>query len=123
MAEQSKSPDMRLTAYPQTSSDKERELEAVLRQDPTNVHAKKTLAFTYYTNQKFQAAIELYFQLATQDPADPAVHFYTGNTLYRLRSYGAAVAAWEKAIACDSTGIYRERAEQRIAMARQTPAH
>ena len=113
--------DHRLTAHPKTSSDREAELEALLLRDPSNVNAKKTLAFTYYTNQKYQKAIELYFQLSTQDLRDPSIHFYMGNTLFRLKSYGAAVASWEKAIECDSTGIYRERAEQRIALARQNP--
>ena len=78
---------------------------------------KKTLAFTYYTNQKFKEAIELYFQLTTEAADDPAVHFYMGNTLFRLRSLQSAITAWKLAQERDPSGIYTERAHQRIIMA------
>ena len=107
----------RLTAYPQTSAEKEAQLEELIRQDPGNSHAKKTLAFTYYTNQKYEKAIRLYSQLSQQDGKDPAVHFYMGNTLYRLKSFQEAIQSWERAIEMDTTGIYKERAQQRIDMA------
>ena len=110
----------RLTAYPQTSAEKEQQLEELLRQDPGNIHAKKTLAFTYYTNHKYEEAIDLYKQLSEQDAHDPAVHFYMGNTLYRLKEFDNAIASWERAIERDTTGIYKERAQQRIDMARST---
>ena len=110
----------RLTRYPRSSSEKEMQLENILEKDPGNLHAKKTLAFTYYTNQKFRKAIELYFRLSTEAADDPAVHFYMGNTLFRLQSFQSAVAAWLKAIDKDTSGIYTERARQRISMTRET---
>jgi len=111
---------LRLTAYPNSTTEKEGQLEELLRQDPKNLHAKKTLAFTYYTNHRYDAAMELYVQLVQQDGADPAVHFYMGNTLYRLQDFERAVASWQQAIDTDQTGIYRERAQQRIDMTRST---
>ena len=108
----------RLTSYPRTGSEKERELQELLDRAPDDLQTKKTLAFTYYTNQKFQAAAELYLQLSAHAADDPAVHFYLGNTLFRLKSFKAAMEAWRKAILCDGAGIYGDRARERIEMAR-----
>lgn len=106
-----------ITLHPQTSSDKEHELEGLLREEPGNLHVKKTLAFAYYTNQKYPEAMRLYYQLAVEALEDPAVHFYMGNTLFRMRNYRLAVISWRKALEKDRGGAFAQRVEERITMA------
>lgn len=105
--------DPRFTKHPKASTERELELEQALEDDPENEDLLSLLAFIRYTNQRYPEAFEIYSRIMGRS-RDPAVHFYAGNTLYRLRSYRAAVGAWQKAVVYDTAGLYRDRAQQRI---------
>jgi len=107
-----------LTSYPRATTARERELEARLAQSPDNIELKKALAFTLYTNQKFERSVALYVEVAAADPSDPNAYFYQGNGLYRLGQLTRAIELWEKAIEVDTVGVYSERAGERVAMAK-----
>ena len=108
-----------ITLHPQTSTEKELELERLLSEDPGSLHVKKTLAFAYYTKQKYQKAMRLYYQLAVEALDDPAVHFYMGNTLFRMRNYRLAIISWRKTLEKDTDGAFSKRVEERISMANE----
>ncbi len=110
--------DPRFTTHPRTPEDHERELEAHLAREPGNETVMKSLAFARYTNQRYREAYELYAHLLGRSN-DAAVAFYAGNTMFRLGSLRAAIGAWTKAMQYDTAGIYRDRASERIAMAKE----
>lgn len=105
------------TAHPRTPTERERELEDLLAKDPENESLLKSLAFARYSNQNWSGAFEIYVRLM-RSSKDPAVHFYAGNTMFRLQNFRTAIGAWERSIQLDTAGLFKDRALERVSMAR-----
>ena len=103
------------TNYSNKTSDEEIEkLEALLAENPDDIHILDWVAFTHYSNQNFKRSIELYQQLLDKEPSTASFHYFIANSYYREGLLDQAKDEWSKAIELDVKGKFSKKARQRI---------
>jgi tetratricopeptide (TPR) repeat protein len=74
------------------------QLEEMLRSNPESLEVREWLAFRYYTVARYQEAADHYQDLIRRGHRSGVQHFHLGNTYYKMKRYGSAVEAWQKAV-------------------------
>jgi len=98
-----------------TSKEELEKLEALLAENPDDIHILDWVAFTHYSNQNFRRSIELYNLLLDKEPSTASFHYFIANSYYREGLPEKAKNAWEKAIELDVKGKFSKKARQRLA--------
>ncbi len=107
--------DRIFTNYSNKTSEEEiAKLEALLAENPEDIHILDWVAFTHYSNQNYKRAIELYMMLLAKEPTTASFHYFIANSYFRENSYGEARASWTKAIEYDVKGKFSKKARQRL---------
>ena len=103
------------TNYSNKTSDEEiAKLEALLAENPDDIHILDWVAFTHYSNQNFKRSIELYRLLLEKEPSTASFHYFIANSFYREDRYAEARESWTKAIELDVKGKFSKKARQRL---------
>jgi len=72
-----------------------RQAEEMLLREPENESVMDWLAFTYYTSDLVEKAIELYVKLLTKVQDKPEYFFYLANCYYKSGLFSDAIENWE----------------------------
>jgi Flp pilus assembly protein TadD len=103
------------TNYSKKTSEEEiAKLEALLAENPDDIHILDWVAFTHYSNQNFERAIELYSKLLEKEPSTASFHYFIANAYYHRGDTTKARDSWEQAIKLDVKGKFSRKARQRI---------
>lgn len=94
------------------------ELEKQLEEDPDNPDILDWLAFTYYTNQMLEKAVETYQRAIAIDYDNSDRHFYLANAYYKLGQVDRALEEWEIVISLKPDSKQAKKAEERIEKAK-----
>lgn len=97
-----------------TSEEEISKLEALLAENPDDIHILDWVAFTHYSNQNFKRSIELYKLLLEKEPSTASFHYFIANSYYREEFYKEALESWKKAIELDIKGKFSKKARQRL---------
>jgi tetratricopeptide (TPR) repeat protein len=97
-----------------TSAEEISKLEALLAENPEDIHILDWVAFTHYSNQNFKRSIELYKQLLEKEPTTASFYYFIANSYYREGFYDEAKTSWTKAIELDVKGKFSKKARQRL---------
>lgn len=108
--------DAVLTQYSQAPLDIE-ELLKVYEDDPKNLQVLDCIAFSYYTKDELDKALEFYKKITQVEPKQSAAHYYIGNILFRKKQIVAAMMSWKKVIKLDPGSKLAENAADRVEMA------
>ena len=108
--------DGMLTQYSQAPLDID-ELLRMHEANPDNLNVLDCIAFSYYTQDDLDRALEYYKKILEQDDTLANAHYYVGNVLFRRRQLVAAMMSWKKVIALDPDGKLAKNAQERIDMA------
>lgn len=102
----------RYGAVPHADVEEMRRLVAI---DAENLDLKDMLAFTLYSQDRLDEAMELYKELLNNRHKPAQQRLYLGNCYYRKRLYHLAVKEWEWVAAMDEASPeLREKARQRV---------
>jgi len=107
--------DRFITDYRKEPLDQVAEVRRMLEADPNNPELMDWLAFVYYSNKMWDAAIQLYEKLLAQGYRPPTQRLYLGNALYKKGLRVLALNEWRKAIELDDDGSVTKKARERIA--------
>lgn len=105
-----------LTQYSQAPLDIE-ELLRMHEANPDNINVLDCIAFSYYTKDDLDKALEYYKKILAKDPSQSNAHYYVGNVLFRRRQLVAAMMSWKKVVALDGDSKLAKNAQERIEMA------
>ena len=97
-----------------TSPEEIEKLEALLAENPEDIHILDWVAFTHYSNQGYDRAIELYKRLLEKEPSTASFHYFIANAFYKTGSLDEARLHWEKAIELDVKGKFSKKARERL---------
>lgn len=105
-----------LTQYSQAPLDID-ELLRMHEANPENLNVLDCIAFSYYTQDDLDKALQYYQKILAQDGDQANAHYYVGNVYFRRRQLVAAMMSWKKVIALDPEGKLAKNAQERIDMA------
>ena len=97
-----------------TSQEEIEKLEALLAENPEDIHILDWVAFTHYSNQNYDRAIELYERLLDKEPSTASFHYFIANAYYKKGNHDSARNEWEKAIELDVKGKFSKKARERL---------
>lgn len=106
-----------ITDYRKEPLDQVAEVRKMLEADPDNPELQDWLAFVYYSNGMWDAAIALYEKLIKQRYRVPSQRLYLGNALYKKGLKVLAINEWRKAEELDKDGNVAKKARERISTA------
>jgi tetratricopeptide (TPR) repeat protein len=86
--------DMVFTQYSMGDGSGAAEVEAMLSSDPDNPDLLDWAAFTNYTNNNFEKALELYHRALSINDDIPQTYYYLGTIYGRLENYREALKYW-----------------------------
>ena len=89
-------------------------LEALLAENPNDIHILDWVAFTQYSNQNYKRAIELYEQLIAKEPSTASFHYFLANAYFKLGRLAEAKGEWQNAIKLDVKGKFSKKAAERL---------
>jgi len=108
-------PNKPFTNYSKGTSPEEIEkLEALLAENPDDIHILDWVAFTHYSNQGYERAIELYKRLLEKEPSTASFHYFVANAYFKTGAMHDARHHWEKAIELDVKGKFSKKARERL---------
>lgn len=90
------------------------ELEEQLKQDPENPDLLDWLAFMYYSNKKYQEAIDTYRRAIAINYDNEHQHYYLANSYYQLGQMERAIEEWEVVLELKPGSKLAHNAEERI---------
>ncbi len=90
------------------------ELEEQLKQDPENPDLLDWLAFMYYSNKKYQEAIDTYRRAIAINYDNEHQHYYLANSYYQLGQIERAIEEWEVVLELKPGSKLAHNAEERI---------
>jgi tetratricopeptide (TPR) repeat protein len=90
------------------------ELEEQLKQDPENPDLLDWLAFMYYSNKKYQEAIDTYRRAIAINYDNEHQHYYLANSYYQLGQLERAIEEWEVVLELKPGSKLAHNAEERI---------
>jgi Flp pilus assembly protein TadD len=109
------SSDKNFTDYARRTSDEEiQKLEALLAENPEDIHILDWVAFTHYSNSNYPRAIELYRRLLEREPATASFHYFIANSYFKAGLLAQARSSWETAIELDVKGKFSKKARERL---------
>lgn len=111
--------DRLITEYRKEPLDTVQEVRKMLEADPDNPELMDWLAFVYYSNHMWDAAIQLYERLVKQGYRAATQRLYLGNALYKKGLKTVAIQEWKKCIELDKTGNVAKKAQARLEEASQ----
>lgn len=114
-----KKKDAQLTNYEAGSGEGLDEIRAALQKDPENDKLKDWLAFSLYSNNQVQEAIQIYIGLAGRHPENITYHYYLGNSYAKLGQVQRAIERWKEVVSIDPYGKMGRKAQARIDQAKK----
>jgi len=105
--------DEALTQYQAGSGDGIEEIKAQLAADPENEDIQEWLAFSYYSNEQVDEALELYVKLTESFPDKASHQYYLGNCYSKKEDHARAIAAYDRVLELEPASKMRKRAEAR----------
>lgn len=109
-----------ITEYRKEPMDSVREVLKMLEADPENPELQDWLAFVYYTNEMWDAAVDIYKKLIKQGFRVASQRLYLGNALYKKGLHSAAISEWLRVAELDPTGPLGRKARKRLDEARES---
>ncbi len=97
-----------------TSPEEIEKLEALLAENPEDIHILDWVAFTHYSNKNYDRAIELYKLLLEKEPSTASFHYFIANAYFKQGSQDNAKFEWERAIELDVKGKFSKKARERL---------
>jgi cytochrome c-type biogenesis protein CcmH/NrfG len=89
------------SATPPVSAEEINRLEAIVRNDPTNLQALITLGNLYFDSNQYQKAIDAYERSLAIDPKNPDVRTDLGIMYRAVKDYDKAVMEFREAARID----------------------
>ena len=106
--------DGRLTVYKKGSGEGISEIQELLRADPTNRQLQEWLAFSYYTNDQLDEAIDLYLRIVERDEDDAMPHYYLANCYFKRGYVDLAREQWDLVVSLEPHSHLADKARVRI---------
>lgn len=103
-----------ITDYRKEPLDQVAEVRKMLEADPDNPELLDWLAFVYYSNGMWDAAVSIYEKLIKQGYRVPSQRLYLGNALFKKGLKVLALNEWRKAEELDKNGSVARKARDRI---------
>jgi tetratricopeptide (TPR) repeat protein len=94
----------------------------MLEADPENSELQDWLAFVYYSNGMWDAAIRVYEKLIRNGYRVPTQRLYLGNALFKKGLRVLALNEWRKAAEIDDHGTIARKAKERILSVEDAPS-
>lgn len=108
--------DGMLTQYSQAPLDID-ELLRMHEANPDNLNVLDCIAFSYYTQDELDKALQFYKKILEKDATQVNAHYYVGNVLFRRRQLVAAMMSWKKVITLSPGSKLAKNAQERVEMA------
>jgi cytochrome c-type biogenesis protein CcmH/NrfG len=106
--------DAKLTQYQKGSGEGVDELRQQLASDPDNLTVKEWLAFSLYTNNLFEEAVDHYRVLVEREPKKSSHAYYLANCYARKGKIQEAMMLWERVVLAGPTTSMGRKAKARF---------
>jgi tetratricopeptide (TPR) repeat protein len=112
--------ELTFTSYrsQQVSQEELDRLEALLAESPDDLQVMDWVAFAQYCTGNYDRSIDLYRRCIDREPQTASYYYFLGNALYKKNAKDEAVRNWEMATNLDTVGLFRRKAEEKLAKAR-----
>jgi tetratricopeptide (TPR) repeat protein len=113
--------ELELTSYKnkQVSEEELANLEGLLEASPDDLQILDWVAFAHYCSGNYERSVELYRRCIDREPQTASYYYFLGNALYKQTKTEEAIEAWEMASSMDRQGLFRKKAQDRLAIVRR----
>jgi tetratricopeptide (TPR) repeat protein len=111
--------DAQLTQYEVGSGEGIQEIREQLKKDPNNETLRDWLAFSLYSNDDVDEAVQQYMFLIKMNPQKLTYHYYLANCFAKKGSIQKAVAEWQIVVRADPYSKMGRKAQARVDQAKQ----